>query len=309
MIRNVLASTALVTLFATTALAGGTPNSLEQVDGKSQYSFEQRSASDIYLLNMSDLNDQFDQGYLASNLMGKSVYTADTDNEETIGEINDIIVGKDGSVDMVLIGVGGFLGIGEKDVAVAFDQLAMKQTSENHYRITTSLTREQLETAKGFERPEQLPEWMSEAYITEKYEELKRSAEESYETTSSHVAEMTDRSENAEFLAGKQLVMNESLTTDRVLGAPVYDRAFNHMGEIGSAEVATNGDMDAVIVDFGGFLGIGEKPVALSFDDVQFYEEDGELIVVVPYTQKDLEAAPTYDPDTFKSNRDGVLLN
>ena len=49
-----------------------------------------------------------------SDLQGKAVYGSDG---ESIGEINDILVSVDGSVNAV-IGVGGFLGIGEKDFAV-----------------------------------------------------------------------------------------------------------------------------------------------------------------------------------------------
>ncbi|MBR0555469.1 PRC-barrel domain-containing protein [Ciceribacter sp. L1K23] len=50
-----------------------------------------------------------------SDFEGKSVYGSDG---ESIGEINDVLVSQDGSVNAVIIGVGGFLGIGEKDVAV-----------------------------------------------------------------------------------------------------------------------------------------------------------------------------------------------
>lgn len=56
-----------------------------------------------------------------SDLQGKAVYGSDG---ESIGEINDILVSQDGSVNAVIIGVGGFLGIAEKDVAV--DMAALK---------------------------------------------------------------------------------------------------------------------------------------------------------------------------------------
>ena len=56
-----------------------------------------------------------------SDLQGKAVYGSEG---ESIGEINDILVSQDGSVNAVILGVGGFLGIGEKDVAV--DMAALK---------------------------------------------------------------------------------------------------------------------------------------------------------------------------------------
>ncbi|WP_245198267.1 PRC-barrel domain-containing protein [Jiella mangrovi] len=56
----------------------------------------------------------------ASDLEGKDVY--DTQGE-SIGEITDVLVSEDGKLMAVLVGVGGFLGIGEKDVAVSMSAL------------------------------------------------------------------------------------------------------------------------------------------------------------------------------------------
>lgn len=55
-----------------------------------------------------------------SDLEGKAVYDAKGEN---IGDIKDVLVSQDGSVNAVIIGVGGFLGIGQKDVAVSMSAL------------------------------------------------------------------------------------------------------------------------------------------------------------------------------------------
>jgi uncharacterized membrane protein YkoI len=55
-----------------------------------------------------------------SKLVGLNVYGPEN---EKVGDINEIIVDQNGKFDAVVIGVGGFLGIGEKDVAVSFGQL------------------------------------------------------------------------------------------------------------------------------------------------------------------------------------------
>jgi sporulation protein YlmC with PRC-barrel domain len=57
-----------------------------------------------------------------SDLEGKAVYGAEG---ESIGDINDVLVSQNGSVNAVIIGVGGFLGIGEKDVAVDMSALQL----------------------------------------------------------------------------------------------------------------------------------------------------------------------------------------
>ena len=57
---------------------------------------------------------------LASELIGTKVISA---NNESIGDINDVIVDRNGQAVAAVVGVGGFLGIGEKDVAVPFKSL------------------------------------------------------------------------------------------------------------------------------------------------------------------------------------------
>lgn len=54
----------------------------------------------------------------ASRLIGINVYGADN---ERIGDINEVLVDRQGNADAVVIGVGGFLGIGEKNVALPFN--------------------------------------------------------------------------------------------------------------------------------------------------------------------------------------------
>lgn len=57
---------------------------------------------------------------MASDLIGTRVVSA---NNESIGDVNDVIVDRNGQVMAAVVGVGGFLGIGEKDVAVPFSSL------------------------------------------------------------------------------------------------------------------------------------------------------------------------------------------
>ena len=55
-----------------------------------------------------------------SKLIGVDVYGPD---DKKVGDVTEVIVDKAGKVEMVTIGVGGFLGIGSKDVAIPFDQV------------------------------------------------------------------------------------------------------------------------------------------------------------------------------------------
>ena len=62
----------------------------------------------------------FQGNWRASKLVGLSVYN---DKNESVGSINDLLTDKNGKVTAVVIGVGGFLGVGEHLVAVPFDKV------------------------------------------------------------------------------------------------------------------------------------------------------------------------------------------
>lgn len=54
----------------------------------------------------------------ASKLMGVDIYGS---NNEKIGDVSEVLLDKNGNAQAIVIGVGGFLGVGQKDVAVPFD--------------------------------------------------------------------------------------------------------------------------------------------------------------------------------------------
>jgi sporulation protein YlmC with PRC-barrel domain len=73
----------------------------------------------------------------ASKLMGLNVYN---DANEKLGDINELILDKDGKVSAVVIGVGGFLGMGEHDIAVSMDKLKFKEEAVRTSATTTTTT-------------------------------------------------------------------------------------------------------------------------------------------------------------------------
>lgn len=56
----------------------------------------------------------------ASKLVGLAVYN---DSNEKLGDISEVLVDNSGKINAIVIGVGGFLGVGQHDIAVAFDKL------------------------------------------------------------------------------------------------------------------------------------------------------------------------------------------
>jgi sporulation protein YlmC with PRC-barrel domain len=68
----------------------------------------------------SDMSSSYQGTWRASKMVGLSVYN---DSNESIGSINDMLTDKSGNIKAVVIGVGGFLGIGEHLVAVPLDKV------------------------------------------------------------------------------------------------------------------------------------------------------------------------------------------
>jgi hypothetical protein len=93
------------------------------------------------------VNTQTSDQWLASDLMGMKVMG---NGDESIGSISDLLVDKDGNVVAAVIGVGGFLGIGAKDVAIAFDSLQVSQDKDGNPQARLSLTKKELEGAPDF---------------------------------------------------------------------------------------------------------------------------------------------------------------
>jgi sporulation protein YlmC with PRC-barrel domain len=75
----------------------------------------------------------------ASKLMGLDVYN---DANEKLGDINELILDKNGKVAAVVIGVGGFLGMGEHDIAVSMDKLKFVEEPVRTSSTATTTTRD-----------------------------------------------------------------------------------------------------------------------------------------------------------------------
>ncbi len=92
----------------------------------------------------SQANDQ----WLSSNVIGQPVKNT---NGDTIGDVNALIIDGNNDVKAVVIGVGGFLGIGEKSVAMEFDAVRRETDEDGNIQLVTDATKEMLESAPEFD--------------------------------------------------------------------------------------------------------------------------------------------------------------
>ena len=89
--------------------------------------------------------------WLASQFMGQPVTN---DAGENIGSISDLLFDKSGRIANVVIGVGGFLGIGEKNVALSYAVLSMTADPDGKRVVKVAVSKEQLKAAPDFKATE-----------------------------------------------------------------------------------------------------------------------------------------------------------
>jgi sporulation protein YlmC with PRC-barrel domain len=97
----------------------------------------------------SFLQQQSPNEWRAYKLIGASVTGPDN---QSIGKISDLLVDQNGTVEAAVVGVGGFLGIGEKDVAIPFKNLKVTRKSNSNTidNVAVSYTKDQLNSAPSF---------------------------------------------------------------------------------------------------------------------------------------------------------------
>ena len=94
----------------------------------------------------SYLSEQTANHWLASHYMGKTVYGP---NNERVGDVNDIVIDRAGTTTAIVVGVGGFLGMGEKNVAVPFSSIQLTNR-DGKDELHMNVTRADLEKAPAF---------------------------------------------------------------------------------------------------------------------------------------------------------------
>ncbi len=381
MIRNLLATTAVATLLTTGAIAQ-TSTTTTQPMTQDPAAATQQQPMQIKA-----------EGNLASNIIGESVYNGAGDDAENIGEVNDLVIAKDGSIKAVVIGVGGFLGIGQKDVAIEYDLVKWVDRDNDRWMVVET-TADALKAQQEFDRlayqpmpadaqvaetkpataddlanapveGEQNDQNMAaapandaaatdnqntaaapaeDAAATEKQDTAAAPADgaatdqtaakdgesnvevvvveptdnqsanqDTAQAPAEEVAPLEGNADKMETAAIDRSTLKpmatDQITAEDFIGTTVYGANEENVGEIGDIVLSQDGKIDAIIVDVGGFLGIGEKQVAIGMDQLEFMlDADGNQYLYTNFTEDQLEAQPAYDEGSYAERRDEMRL-
>ena len=313
----------------------------------------------------------------ASDFIGARIYAAEalptTDTVaagaekdwDDVGEINDVILGRDGQIKAVVLGVGGFLGMGEKSVAIPMQDVKFVKYGEgpNDYFLVVNANKDVLTNAPAYVSLEEkaaqqaaandaaapadttLTTPADTATDTTKPADTNAAADTTAEkpadttastattdqkpadTAMNDTATTTPTEESANTDAtttastktdgATQAVTDENrtrlvrpeinregykaaevaeLTADKLEGARVFGPKDEDVGEINRLILDNNGQVQRIVLDVGGFLGVGERQIAVTPDELNIVRTDdgSEFRVYIDANQAVLKAQPEY---------------
>ncbi len=246
------------------------------------------------------------EGNLATNIVGKAVYNGPGDDAQKIGSVNDIILAKDGDARSLVIGVGGFLGMGAKNVAYDFAKAAWAEKNGERWLVAPA-SKEELQALPDFNRRAYDP--APAAIASNGGPALEPAAAPAEKTAEAPAATDTMAPDQTKTAAIEKSGLTEvpagEVRGDDIKGATVYGANNVKVGQIGDVVLTPDNKPDAVIVNVGRFLGFGAKEVAIGMDNLKFMtDKNGSNYLYTNFTKDELEAQPAYDKSTYAENRD-----
>jgi sporulation protein YlmC with PRC-barrel domain len=201
------------------------------------------------------------EGFRASKIIDQTVKNAQS---EELGEVDDLIMSRNGKIKKVILSVGGFLGIGDRLVAVPFKSLKIDEKDE----IVYDVTKQQLENHPVFNYRR---EGLYGYYYQPFYQLPAYSARREYRYPppppyGEPYAPFPPRGRyRGEFGPWEWEYFPERIRMSVILNRTVLNNKGEEVGEIDDLIINRNGKVEQIILSAGGFLGIDEKLVAMPF--------------------------------------------
>jgi sporulation protein YlmC with PRC-barrel domain len=223
----------------------------------------------------------------AGKLIGQEVYDAAGDK---VGEIDSVMVDQSGEVNSVVIDVSGWLE-SEKLVAVEWSEL---KTGDDN-KIVSTLTKDSATAAAAYNYKDPALRGQVLTESGERYAATDDAApaDTAADGTTTATADATADDNPADNSA--MMNADGSLNASKLIGLDVQSAEDKKVGDIGEVVLGKDGNVEGVVVDVGGFLGIAEHPVLLDWKDVTLASQDGKDRAVVNLTKEKLEQMPAYE--------------
>jgi len=341
------------------------PGTSQSTQGASQSAADRQNAgAQSRMENRGFMNSAPANSMHASNLIG-----ADVKNSagEDVGSVSDLILDHEGQVVAIIVGVGGFLGMGERDVAIGWDDVTRSRTSDDN-DLQINSTRDELRSAPEFSQQsgqrqqgaaqsatgasqsasgaasqttpratqstgtpqasqstpgasqatpgaaqssagtaqstsgasQSMPRaGQSTAGVSQSTPGATQSDQSTQRAQQSGAQSATDRlnagtqsrMENRGFMNASPA---NSMHASNLMGADVKTSSGEDVGPISDLIIDHEGQVVAIVIGVGGFLGIGERDVAIGWDDVTRSGTSDSQEVRVNVTRESLRSAPEF---------------
>lgn len=203
-------------------------------------------------------------------------------NGDKVGEIEGVILDSAGKTQAVVVEVGGFLGMGERHVALNWSALTVSESGD---KVTTQYTKDQL---KG----------MPEYKIDQKRRETAYN-DPDYRTVGApnRVADGTnDRPKTT--MNSNWTKAAGNLKGSELIGADIVNAKNDEIGNVNDVLFDTTGKIKSLLVDPSGIMNGGTKTVAIDFSKLQILQSGEDLRLSTSMTEDQLKALPDYKSTT-----------
>ena len=207
-------------------------------------------------------------------LPAKDAPLADIDLEELkepmegwtmVGQVSEVVITRDGTLRGIIVDAGGFLGKGATRV-LSLDDLRFLPDADEENEFFLLYTGQK--------------------------EDLKAAPEYNEDDVRLRAADMREGGEKIE------IVKLSDLDSEEFLGLAVFGQNDNWIGEISQVTFSEDGQIKMVILDIGGFLGLGETQVAVPLDMIELRRLGGDdLRAYVSATEKQLQEMEPWEED------------
>ncbi|WP_349358485.1 PRC-barrel domain-containing protein [Stappia sp.] len=230
-------------------------------------------------------------------------YTDAPDTWENIADIEDVLITADGEITAVVVDAGGFLGVGETRKRLSMDNIRIvpDEDDEGEYFALFTGDRSLIEDSEDYSAETAAAN--DEMSTRGAYAQMQN--RQMGDGSMSDDGQMSGAQQKADRRVGPDRetldrAETTDLTAENLEDARVYGSTNEWVGDVGDLVITEDGEITHMVVDVGGFLGIGEKPVAMTFDQVDIRRDGswGGLNVYIEASEQQLERMERWEDET-----------
>ena len=226
-------------------------------------------------------------------LIGRTVHNA---QDETIGEIKSVYIGPDGKVDSLIVGVGGILGLGEREVRLAWSDL---RVSDNGEKVVLNIPKDELKAKPEYKYSNAA--WRGQIFSDKG---PWTAADPNRVARDRAASERTSADRNtASVTSTGDFNAKGEISGNAFIGTNVRNQNNEIVGKVEDVYIDDRGAIKTVVVSVGGFLGVGTKDVAVNWSDIGRSRDGKSLVLITNWTKDSLKAMPEYKYERRETQR------